>query len=149
MSDPSAEIAALAKRLFDLKADKKILEDRLKEVNLAIEDVANYKLPQMMDDAEISKQTIAGFGTIYRTQKVIAYCDAADREKFYAWLRDKGHGDMVIDYVFPQTVNAFAKEQMAKRGNEYFPDVLKVSLLQTVGTRRDAASDMGREPGEE
>lgn len=127
------KITLWGKELFKLKAKKSKLEDDLTAVNKAIQELATGDLAQLMTDSEIEKITIKGKGTVYISDELYASVKKDDRPKLYEWLRGKGHGALIQDYVFPQTLTAFAKEQLGK--GEALPDVMTAAYVPTAKTR--------------
>lgn len=127
-------ITDLAKELADLKAQKKSLEDRVKTCNKQIQAIAVGKLPELMSELEIPKFTLEGVGTVYLQDKLETFVAADDRDKTYAWFREKGHEALVVDYVWPRTMNAWAKEQL-NNGAE-LPDTMKATFIPTAMVRK-------------
>jgi hypothetical protein len=124
----------LAKELASLKLQKKDLEDRVKTCNKQIQAIAVGKLPELMSELEIPTFKIDGIGTFYLQDKLECFVAADDRAKTYDWLRDKGHGSLVVDYVWPRTLNAWAKEQL-NEGQE-LPDTMKATFIPTAMVRK-------------
>lgn len=125
-----------------LKDKKKRVEDQLKALNIDIMQMENVTLPKLMEDNDIENYKVAGVGTIYLSTEVYANVLKEDRPKLYAWMRQKGHGDMVVDWVFPQSLTAFAKGQLTDQaenglneGNE-LPAFVKTTLIPTANLRR-------------
>lgn len=130
----NAILTALAKRLRELKDRKDVLAEGLKAVEAEIKDVAEVKLPAAMDDNEVERFTIEGVGSVYQQVKVYAYVKKDDTEKFHTWLRESGHGDLIRDYVFPQTLSSFAKELIEEGGE--VPDFINAAKVPTAILRR-------------
>jgi len=128
------KLTEFARSLSDLKARKNELEDSLKDVNEQIKTIAENELPRAMEDADIESFRVDGVGTVFLQNKIYVSVLADDREKLYDWLRENGHDDIVKDWVFPQTLTAFAKEQMTE-GNP-LPDFLKATFIPTAALRK-------------
>lgn len=126
----------LAKELSDLKLQKKALEDRVKTCNKQIQAIAVGKLPELMSDLDIPKFVVEGVGTFYLQDKLEVSVLADDRATTYAWLRDNGHKDLVVDYVWPRTLNAWAKEQLNEGGE--LPETMKATFIPTTALRRSS-----------
>lgn len=133
-SGPAQQVHDLAKELFALKARKASLEDELTQVEKDIKEIAAHKLPRLMEDAEIDKQSIKGLGTVYLGRDFFASVLKEDRPKLYAWMRENGHGDLVQSYVFPMTLTAFCKEQLEK--GQAIPECVQATFLPVAKTRR-------------
>lgn len=74
-------------------------------------------LPSKMDEEGITSLNLKGVGRLGITMDVYVTVLAGNREDFYQWLRDHGHGALISPYAQPSTVKAFIKEQV-KEGNE-------------------------------
>lgn len=127
-------IASFGQQLFMLKAQKEDLENQLSKVNEQIKQIAEVDLAKLMADAEVEKVVLVKHGTIYLSDVFYASVLKDNREKLYQWMRENGHGDIISDYVHPQTLTAFAKEMTAKQ--EPLPDLIKVTVIPTAKTRR-------------
>lgn len=127
-------LVVMARDLRAKKDRKEVLEAELKELNKGIRELAEQRIPTYMDDNEIEKLSVEGVGTIFLTTKVYANVKAEDREKFFTWLRENGNGDLIKEVVHPQTLNAFAKEQLGNGVS--LPDVLDARLYPTANLRR-------------
>ena len=132
--EPDDKLTRLAKQLFAAKARKAELEERVKIVNAEILQLERYDLAKLMIDGEVEKHSIAGLGTVYLSDEFFASVLKDDRPQLYQWMRDNGHGDIIQDWVFPQTLTAFAKEMAEK--NEELPEFIKVAYIPTAKTRR-------------
>jgi hypothetical protein len=123
-----------AQRFRELKDRKEALNEELKELNAELTLLETTVLPAAMDENEIEKFTTEGVGTIYTQIKVYASVAKENEERFHAWLRERGHADMIRDYVFPGTLSSFAKEQL-ENGVE-LPDFIKATKVETAMLRR-------------
>lgn len=128
-------ITELAKKLSELKIKKDKLEVELKTVNLEIQKVASNELPKAMEDQEIDKFSVDGIGTIYLRNDFFANVLASDRENLHNWLRETGNEDLIKDYIFPQTLKAFAKECL--ENGKSLPDFIKTTFVPTATIRRN------------
>ena len=123
------------KKLFALKKKKSQIEESLKKVNVEITELATVTLAKLMEDGEVEKFTIAGKsgGTIFLGQELYASVLADDRPKLYDWMRNNGCGDLVKDWVFPQTLTAFCKERLGD--GKPVPEMVKTTFIPTAKTR--------------
>jgi hypothetical protein len=133
VANPQEQIIAKGKELFALKAKKAKLEEELKKLNIDIERVAVQELGKLMTDAEVEKVSIKGKGTVYLSDELYASVLKDDRPAMYEWLRKNKCGDIIVDYVFPQTLTAFAKERL--QAGKPLPDQLKATYIPTAKTR--------------
>lgn len=128
------KLTEYAKSLRKLKTQKDKLEDQLKAVNEQIKTIAEVDLPKAMEDADIESFKVEKVGTVFLQNKLYTSVLADDREKLYEWLKKEGHGDLIKPWVFPQTLTAFAKEQLVE-GNP-LPDFLKATFIPTASIRK-------------
>jgi hypothetical protein len=138
----SKAMTTAAKKLRALKDEKEATEAKLKALNKDIVVLETVTLPKLMDDNEMESFKIAGVGTIYTTTETYTNVKKEDRAKLYDWLRDNGHGDMIGDWVFPNTLQAFARRQLEDQANyglndgNKLPDFIKTTLVPTANLRR-------------
>ena len=111
----SEELFALADRLRALREEKAEAEQRLKEVNAAI-DEAEYRLSERMAESETQNFTRQGV-MFCLTTKTRASAMAGRKEELFAALRGEGYGDLVYETVNANSLSAFVKEQMAENGD--------------------------------
>lgn len=123
----------MVRTLKDLKTEKEKLETDLKDVNSKIRDLAENKIPEYMTDNEIQKMSIDGVGTVFLQTKVYASVKAENKAAFYEWLKKSGNESLIQEYVFPATLNAFAKEQLTS--GKALPDELVARLYPTATLR--------------
>jgi hypothetical protein len=129
-------LSDLGRELSELKLKKKDLEDQVKSVNKQITALAIGKLPELMSELDIPKFVVEGIGTFYIQDKLEISVLADDRPEVYAWLRDHGHGSLVVDYVWPRTLGAWAKEQLNE--GQVLPDTMKATFIPTASLRRSS-----------
>lgn len=140
---PQDKIALKGKELFALKAKKDKLEEDLKKVNESIRKLATEELAKLMEDGEIEKLSIKGRGTVYLSNEVYVNVLKDDRPALYKWLRDNNMGDIVVDFVFPQTLTSLVKElreknlplPTVKEGDNERP-LVKATDIPTAKTRK-------------
>lgn len=124
----------LAKELSELKKQKSDLEAQVKSVNKQIIAVAVGKMPELMRDLEIPKFVVEDVGTFYLQDKLEVSVLAEDREEIYAWCRANGHEDLIVSYIWPRTMNSWAKEQLQE--GQPLPDKMKATFIPTTMLRR-------------
>jgi len=107
-------IIDLASRLRELKTTKDEIEDSLSVVNAEIKNIQEKDLPGLMQDAGVASMKLEGVGTLYLRSEVRIGLKAEDRQTGYQWLAENGHGDLIVEYVWPKTLQSFAREQLEK-----------------------------------
>lgn len=126
----------LAKELADLKARKTEVEAEVKSLNKQIIAVAVGKMPELMRDLEIPKFVVEGIGTFYLQDKLEVNVLADDREEVYAWCRENGHEALIVNYIWPGTLKAWAKDQLME--GQPLPDKMTATFIPTTMLRRSA-----------
>lgn len=100
----------LKKQIDDLSQVKKNLQAEFDYLRLSV-------IPDKMEEDEMSSINIKGVGRLGLTLDAYVTVLAENREPFYDWLRENGHGGMIKPYAQPSTVKAFAKD-LYKRNAE-------------------------------
>ena len=111
----SEELFVLADRLRALRDEKAEAEQRLKDLNAAI-DEAECRLSERMAESETQNFTRQGM-MFCLTTKTRASATAGRKAELFAALRDEGYGDLVYETVNANSLSAFVKEQMAENGD--------------------------------
>ncbi len=126
----------LAKELADLKAQKTEAEALVKSLNKQIIAVSVGKMPALMADLEIPKFVVDGVGTFYLQQKLEVFVAAEDRDEVYTWCKENGHEALLVEYIWPRTLNSWAKEQLTEC--QPLPEKMKATFIPTTMLRRSA-----------
>lgn len=111
----SEQLFALADRLRELREEKAMAEQHLKEVNGEIDEV-DYRLSELMAETETQNFTRAGM-MFCLTSKTRASAVAGRKDELFAALRGEGYGDLVYETVNANSLSAFVKEQIAENGD--------------------------------
>ncbi len=127
----------LAGRLKSLRDEKQEAEQRLKEINSAIEET-DYRLATMMAESETQNFTHAG--TMFSlTIKTRASATAERKDELFTALRREGYGDLVYETVNANSLSAFVKEQIAENEDnlpKWLDGLVNVFEKTTVGVRK-------------
>jgi hypothetical protein len=118
----NVEVVQLAKEMAALQADIDEAKKGIKDKQKRIDDIRFNQLPDAMDEQGIENLRVADVGTVYITSDLNV--SLTDKFAAYDWLQEHGFGDLISDYVFPQTLKAAVKEQIKKRDGVTFPDSL-------------------------
>lgn len=112
----------LAEQLKTLRDEKKETEQRVKDINAALNDV-EYRLATMMADTET--QNFIRAGTMFSlTHKTRASAAVDRKDELYAALKSEGYGDLVYETVNANSLSAFVNEQIAEN-DEALPEWLE------------------------
>jgi len=135
--DNSEKMFELADRLKSLRDEKKDAEQRVKELNAAL-DETDAALAQLMTDTET--QNFTRSGTMFCLTNTTRASATADRkDELFKALRAEGYGGLVYETVNANSLSAFVREQISEN-DDVLPDWLEglVSVFEktTVGVRK-------------
>jgi chromosome segregation ATPase len=135
--DNSEKMFELADRLKALRDEKKDAEQRVKELNAAL-DETDAALAQLMTDTET--QNFTRSGTMFCLTNTTRASATADRkDELFEALRAEGYGGLVYETVNANSLSAFVREQISEN-DDVLPDWLEglVSVFEktTVGVRK-------------
>jgi len=108
-----SDVNLLGKKFADLKAKADEIKGELKGVNEEWDEVEKDLIQAMIDEGTNSIG-IEGIGLFSLRTKNYLSVNKANELKFYAYLRQAGHGSLIRDYVNPATLSAFLKEHQAE-----------------------------------
>lgn len=127
----------LAEHLKQLREEKKMAEQRLKEINAEMER-ADYQLSMRM--AETETQNFTRAGTMFSlTTKTRASAMAGQKAELYAALKENGYGDLVYETVNANSLSAFVKEQISENQDtlpDWLSGLVHVYEQTTVSVRK-------------
>lgn len=112
-SEPMPRLVDLATKISDLRDKKGNLTAQLKEVSQQLE-VAEQEMLDYLIEEGMDRVDVAGKGTFFISNK--RFFKIADREAFLDFLHEQGDTDLLT--VQHQTLNAYAKEILAKKEAE-------------------------------
>ena len=135
--DNSEKMFELADRLNALRDEKKDAEQRVKELNAAL-DETDSALAQLMTDTET--QNFTRSGTMFCLTNTTRASATADRkDELFEALRAEGYGGLVYETVNANSLSAFVREQISEN-DDVLPDWLEglVSVFEktTVGVHK-------------
>lgn len=133
----SEKMFELADRLKKLRDEKKLAEQRVKDISADIESV-DFTLSELMVETETQNFSRAGT-MFYLTNTTRATAVAEKKDELYETLKAEGFGSLVYETVNANSLSAFVREQMSEQG-DLLPDWLGglVSIYEktTVGVRK-------------
>ena len=102
---------------------------RIKEAREALaemeENLSREQIPEIFREQGIKTTTIEGVGRV-----TVSYrfgCSMLDKEAGLNWLRQAGHGGIIIETVNSSTLAAFAKSMLEEEGAELPDSLFKIS----------------------
>ena len=137
--DNSEKMFELADRLKALRDEKKDTEQRVKELNVAL-DETDAALAQLMTDTET--QNFTRSGTMFCLTNTTRASATADRkDELFEALRAEGYGGLVYETVNANSLSAFVKEQTTENEDVlpgWLDGLVNVFEKTTVGVRKAA-----------
>lgn len=103
------QITELARKFKELKHEYGDLEERLKKVN-DIWTQTEAALLEAMAEEGVRSVSIEGVGTVTLRTKNYLSVNAANKERFYSYLQEAGHGGLLKLDVNSRTLTAFLKQ---------------------------------------
>ena len=120
--DNSEKMFELADRLKALRDEKKDAEQRVKELNAAL-DETDAALAQLMTDTET--QNFTRSGTMFCLTNTTRASATADRkDELFEALRAEGYGGLVYETVNANSLSVFVREQISEN-DDVLPDWLE------------------------
>ena len=108
---PKPNVVELGYEMRRLKAKIDELEDARKELQARYDAIRKRELLDAMAEAGLGSFKFDDGASIYIRREFRASVKEADRPKFFAWLRDHGHANLIVPQVNHQTLNAWTREQ--------------------------------------
>ena len=109
------ELAETFKKMKDANAEA---DNELKKQK-EIFDILRLKvIPEKLDNEGMSSINIKGVGRLGVTLDMNVSVLAENRDRFYEWLEESGHGGIIKPYAQPSTVKAFVKEEVKLAAEE-------------------------------
>ena len=135
--DNSEKMFELADRLKALRDEKKDAEQRVKELNAAL-DETDAALAQLMTDTET--QNFTRSGTMFCLTNTTRASATADRkDELFKALRAEGYGGLVYETVNANSLSAFVREQISENDDvlpAWLEGLVTVFEKTTVGVRK-------------
>lgn len=129
-----SDLTMMARELRGLKDRKEALAAEEKEINKRIRTLTETELPEHMEENDIDKVSIDGVGTIFIQQQLYTNVKADDRTALYDAMRTTGDGDLIVDYIFPNTLKAWCRDQLSN--GKPLPEQVTAHFVPTAMLRR-------------
>jgi hypothetical protein len=105
---------------------KEALENELKDVNNALDELRLKKIPELMQELEVTTATFAGLGRVQLASDLYASTREGQKAAAMQWLRDCGYGDLIQESYNASSIKAIFRG-MIKSGAEIPGDVFAVT----------------------
>lgn len=120
------ELIDMARRMRALQAEKEELEERVKFLNIKLDELRLKEIPEYMAENDIRTATFDGIGRVQLALDCHASIMPDMKESAYAWLSENGYDGIITAYVQPSTLKATIKEGL-KSGQEWPEELFKVA----------------------
>lgn len=112
-------MSTLKEKLDKLRAEKTAIQKEYDYLRLNC-------LPGAMDEEELDTLTVTGVGRVSLTSDLYASIPAGTKPEAWQWLRDNGHGYLIVETVNAGSFKAACK-QMIKKGEQIPEDLFKIT----------------------
>ncbi len=90
-----ASLSSLANDLYIAELELLKQEEAVRAAQQAVRDIAEHKIPELMDEIGVSEFTTKSGIKLGVKDVVRASIPVARREEAYAWLDERGYGDLI------------------------------------------------------
>lgn len=102
------DLVVMSKELHALRKDIAAKKQALSDLNTA-KDKLETELIEAMAEAEVNSVSIDGLGLFSMTTTNYLSVNAANKVRFYSYLKESGHGGLLKEEVNSATLTAFLK----------------------------------------
>ncbi len=111
------------RRLQNITADLKV---QIAEAKMPLDDLRLKKIPEMMQQLEVTTTTFAGLGRVQLAGDLYASTRKGKKDDAMQWLRDCGHGSLIKEGYNASSVKAIFRGYL-KEGTEIPDDIFSVT----------------------
>lgn len=108
------QLLELATAMRDLQSRKEEMEEALKEINKALDELRLKKIPELMESMEVRTVTFKGVGRVQLAADIYASTREGQKETAMQWLRDCGYADMITETYNASSLKALFRRQLAE-----------------------------------
>ncbi len=127
------QLNELVEKLIALREHKKALEEEIKEINAAMENLEAILITKMKEAGLQNFKTDAGLQVIIRKDLYVTVNKEKEMELF-SWLYATGRGEVIKPTVHPQTLRAIVKE--AKESGLPLPPCISTHEKERISLRK-------------
>lgn len=122
---PTRDHIAIIKHFNQLRIANALIKESRDALGDMAERLSRELVPEVMREHNIKTITIEGVGRVSISHRFS--CSMLDKELGLNWLRENGHGGLIIETVNSSTLGAFARSQLEEEGEELPTDIFKTS----------------------
>ena len=109
------------------------LDDELDEIkkalSKALQTLSVAVLPQKFQEEGVSTLTMKELGARFTVNTRIT-ASMTDKNRAMEWLREGGHGDIIVETINSSTLSKFASEYVLEQGQDLPDGLFKISTIQ-------------------
>lgn len=118
-------LRALVVRMRDIQAEKDVVEENLKLININLDDIRLKKIPEMMDALEVKNATFEGLGRVQLAGDLYCSTKAGQKDAAIQWLQDQDLGEMITESYNASSMKALIR-RLIEQGVE-IPEFMNVT----------------------
>lgn len=112
------------------------LKDKKKRAQAEYDFLRYTSVTTAMEEEGLESIRLTGIGTCYLSTAIRASIVKTAKQQAYEWLRDNGHGGLIVETVYAQTLSSAAKEML--KNNESIPaDLIVVAAITQAVIKKE------------
>lgn len=130
--EPSKALVSAVDRVKVLKEEIGILDEKLSKLKAEHKELVEETIPVALYHMGVVQKdhrgslTLKSGESVYLSPDCYVYTVKSDTELLHAWLRENGHEDMVVQYVFPNSLKAHIKSMLDEGRENDIPEFVKI-----------------------
>jgi hypothetical protein len=139
---PTRDHVKIIKHYNHLRLAAAAIKESREAISEMEEQLSREQVPEVMREHNVKTITIEGVGRV-----TVSYrfgCSMLDKELGLNWLRENGHGGLIIETVNSSTLAAFAKSQLQDAGQELPTNIFKTSTSPYTSITKAGVINNGR-----
>lgn len=105
------------------------LDEVKKTLSKALQSLSVSVLPQKFQEEGVSTLTMKELGARFTVNTRIT-ASMTDKDRAMEWLREGGHGDIIVSTINSSTLSKFASEYVLEQGQDLPNELFKISTIQ-------------------
>ncbi len=116
----------LVEKMAELKGKLEEAKQLKTDFQIAYDHLRHNKIPEALDEEGLSNATFDGIGRVALTSDIYSSIPKEREQDAWEWLRDNGHGGIIVEYIHSGTLKATLKA-ILKKGEKLPEDLFKVT----------------------
>lgn len=127
------DLKTALQELLDAQEEYKNLNERAKEAKAEYDRLSIEVVPELLRETGLESAS-TGDKVIYLREDLRANVMSAQRGALAAELRNIGEGDLITEYVFPQTLSAWVRDRL--EAGDAIPPQIELSRVTRAVPRK-------------